>query len=75
MSLLKLPSLSSNPSCTMIFSTLNLCSAVGSLSFRAFLPRTTEKRRSLSWELKQHKVHSDRSKSLLLVSRHLPRFR
>ena len=53
MSLLKFPSLLSNPSWTMMSSTLNACSTVGSLSFRAFFPRTTEKRRFLVWELKQ----------------------
>lgn len=57
MSLLKFPSLLSNPSWTMISSTLNACSAVGSLSFRAFFPRMTEKRRILVWELK-HKFTS-----------------
>lgn len=57
MSLLKFPSLLSNPSWTMISSTLNACSAVGSLSFRALFPRMTEKRRILVWELK-HKFTS-----------------
>lgn len=52
MSLLKLPSLLSKPSWTTISSTLNVCSVDESLSFRAFFPRTTEKRRLFWWDLK-----------------------
>lgn len=52
MSLLKLPSLLSNPSWTMISSTLNICSFDESLSLSAFFPRTTEKRRLFWWDLK-----------------------
>lgn len=52
MSFFKFPSLLSYASWMMISSTLNLCSLVGSLSFRAFFPRMTEKRRVLAWELK-----------------------
>ncbi len=51
-SLLKFPSLLSNPSWMMTSSTLNVCSTVRSVSFRAFFPRLTEKWRPLVWELK-----------------------
>lgn len=53
MSFMKFPSLLSNPSWTMISSTLNICSVAGLLSFSAFLPKMTEKRCFFSWELKQ----------------------
>lgn len=52
MSLLKFPSLLSNPSWMKISSTLNVCSRCASVSFKAFFPRVTVKRRVLMWELK-----------------------
>lgn len=55
MSLLKFPSLLSYPAWMMTSSTLNVCSTAGSLSFRAFFPRVTEKRCCWVRELK-HKV-------------------
>lgn len=58
MSLLKFPSLLSNPSWMMISSTLNVCSTVRSVSFRAFLPNVTEKWHFLVCELK-HKFHKN----------------
>lgn len=66
MSFLKFPSLLSYASWMMISSTLNLCSLVGSLSFRAFFPRMTEKRWVLAWELK-HKRSNQRSVSTCCV--------
>lgn len=58
MSFLKFPSLLSNPSWTMISSTLNVCSVAGLLSFSAFFPKMTEKRCFFRWELKQKFTNS-----------------
>lgn len=67
MSLLKFPSLLSKPSWMMISSTLNVCSTVGSVSFRAFLPSVTDKLRCLVWELR-HKCTRISPIFLLLLS-------
>ncbi|TNN33136.1 hypothetical protein EYF80_056698 [Liparis tanakae] len=47
------PSLLSNPGWRTISSTLKRCSTIGSVSFMAFFPRTTEKRRLLLSALKR----------------------
>lgn len=60
MSLLKFSSLLSKPSWIKISSTLNVCSMVRSVSFRAFLPKLTEKRCRLVLELKDKCIRTVR---------------
>lgn len=64
-SLLKFPSLLSNPSWMKIFSTLNFCSTLGLLSFRAFFPRVTVKRSAMVLFLK-HKFTKQVQSQLFL---------